>query len=505
MLTRLQITNFKNLRDVDVRFGPFTCIAGGNGVGKSNLFDAIEFLSNLAERTLVESAVSVRSADGRSTDIGSLFFRSGDTSEDEMRFVADLIVPKEGVDDLGQEARAAATYLRYTLAIRLRSTSNGLGYGDLEIIEESLLPLAMRSGPDAPAFPHTDSWLTSVRTGGRGREREAPFISTTHESPVPVIRQFQEGRQGRPLDRRADGLKRTVLSSVTAEYPTPYLARREILSWRLLQLEPSALRESDPFTAPTQLEANGAHLASSLYQLARGPSAGDPSNSDVGSTVYARITNRLAELIEGVTAVDVVRDDQRQSLTVQVRDQTGTYHPARSLSDGTLRFLALSVLDLEATGHGVICMEEPENGIHPVRIPAMLSLLQDIAVATDYPVDESNPLRQVLINTHSPAVVGQVLDDSLLLADTTVDRTGDTPGRGVRFRGLAQTWRARSDEDVIPRNQLLGYLNPIDPEPIDIGDESPASDDEARRPPARRVIDREDIRELGLPIIVAPK
>lgn len=38
MLTRLKVNGFKNLVDVDVRFGPFTCVAGANGVGKSNLF-----------------------------------------------------------------------------------------------------------------------------------------------------------------------------------------------------------------------------------------------------------------------------------------------------------------------------------------------------------------------------------------------------------------------------------------------------------------------------------
>jgi len=48
MLTRLKISNFKNLVDVDIHFGTFTCIAGANGVGKSNLFDAIKFLSLLA-------------------------------------------------------------------------------------------------------------------------------------------------------------------------------------------------------------------------------------------------------------------------------------------------------------------------------------------------------------------------------------------------------------------------------------------------------------------------
>ena len=50
MLKRLKVKNFKNLVDLDVRFGPFTCIAGENGSGKSNRFDAIKFLGALAEK-----------------------------------------------------------------------------------------------------------------------------------------------------------------------------------------------------------------------------------------------------------------------------------------------------------------------------------------------------------------------------------------------------------------------------------------------------------------------
>lgn len=49
MLTQLKVSGFKNLVDVDVHFGPFTCVAGANGVGKSNLFDAIKFLSAIAD------------------------------------------------------------------------------------------------------------------------------------------------------------------------------------------------------------------------------------------------------------------------------------------------------------------------------------------------------------------------------------------------------------------------------------------------------------------------
>jgi predicted ATPase len=53
MLTRLKVSGFKNLVDVDIRFGPFTCVAGTNGVGKSNLF-----VHRDAERELLEKRVA---------------------------------------------------------------------------------------------------------------------------------------------------------------------------------------------------------------------------------------------------------------------------------------------------------------------------------------------------------------------------------------------------------------------------------------------------------------
>ncbi|MDF5723520.1 MAG: hypothetical protein PUP91_24245, partial [Rhizonema sp. PD37] len=52
----VEISGFKNLVDVDVRFGPFTCVAGANGVGKSNLFDEIRFLSAIAGRAIAREA-----------------------------------------------------------------------------------------------------------------------------------------------------------------------------------------------------------------------------------------------------------------------------------------------------------------------------------------------------------------------------------------------------------------------------------------------------------------
>ena len=120
MLTRLRVDGFKNLMGVDVRFGPFTCIAGANGVGKSNLFDAIRFLSLTANCSLLEAALRVRDEAGHNTDVRGLFRRVGDEFADKISFEAEMIVPPEAVDDLGQTGKASITFLRYCLDIRLR-------------------------------------------------------------------------------------------------------------------------------------------------------------------------------------------------------------------------------------------------------------------------------------------------------------------------------------------------------------------------------------------------
>jgi predicted ATPase len=61
--------------------------------------------------------------------------------------------------------------------------------------------------------------------------------------------------------------------------------------------------------------------------------------------------------------LEVDRDDKRELLTLKVTNRDGATYPANSLSDGTLRFLALTVLEMDTRAHGVVCLEEPENGM----------------------------------------------------------------------------------------------------------------------------------------------
>jgi predicted ATPase len=493
MLTRLKVTGFKNLVDVDVRFGPFTCIAGANGVGKSNLFDAILFLSALTERTLAEAALAVRDESQRTGDVRNIFHRFGEHNDTTMSFEAEMILSKQGLDDLGQAVGASITFVRYGLQLGWRGhEAPNPDAGPLEVLEETLVPLRLRDATDHILFPASKEWRDSVLEG----RRTSKFISTDESEGQRVVRVHQDGRSGRLLKRVASALPRTMLSTVqTGEYPTALMVRREMQSWRLLQLESSALRRPDEFTAPARMGSDGAHMAATLQHLARRSTANGNGRPDEtkASAVYAQVANRLSELLEDVGEVIIDRDETRERFTLQVRTRDGTVHSARDLSDGTLRFLALVVMEFDRQSGGLLCLEEPENGIHPRRIPVMLQLLQDIATDTDAPCDEGNPLRQVIVNTHSPLVFQQVLDDSVLLAELVegVTPASDQGEHGLirfpklQFSCLEGTWRMEKIKShrVTGKGNLLAYLNP-------------SASLRENQPGRRRVMDREEVKQL---------
>ena len=399
-----------------------------------------------------------------------------------MTFEAEMIVPAKGRDDLGQEAKPSITFLRYKLILGLKAGTQGA----LELVREELDPIKLGDASKHLLFPHkAGDWRGKVVTG---RRSGGPFISTSGDNPRLINLHQDGGSRGKPLRRAARDLPRTVLSAANAaESPTALMARREMQSWRLLQLEPSALREPDSFTSPTTMGSDGAHLAATLHHLAHG--AVPQSDPDA---LYAQVANRLSELITDVRTISVDRDLNRELLTLNIQDQHGTTHAARALSDGTLRFLALAVVESDPSMNGVLCLEEPENGIHPARIPAMLSLLQSIATDPESPFEPEEPLRQVIVNTHSPAVVGQIPDDCLLVAESRESVGNGARSQCAMFSALEGTWRTLKGNNapVASIGRLLSYLNPV--ERSQHREEPQRTAAQPRR--RTRVVDRKDVQ-----------
>ncbi|MEG3928959.1 MULTISPECIES: AAA family ATPase [unclassified Microcoleus] len=80
--------------------------------------------------------------------------------------------------------------------------------------------------------------------------------------------------------------------------------------------------------------------------------------------------------------------------------------PATRLSDGTLRYLFLIALLLDPTPPPLICIEEPEIGLHPDILPAVAEMLIEASQRT-----------QLIVTTHSDALVSALSPESVLICD----------------------------------------------------------------------------------------
>lgn len=459
MLTRLEVRGFKNLLDVQVEFGPFTCIAGANGIGKSNVFDAIEFLSYLANETLVEASQRVRGATGiRGGDPRDLFWDGYREHQRTISLAAEMIVPAEVEDDLGAPARATTTFLRYELELGYALPEAEASVGRLTLLREELRHITRGDAAKHLRFPHSvKNFRNHVVSGQR---RGGAFLSTEAREGGTVINVHGDGGSfGKPQPRAAARAGRTVLSTVTTnDYPTILAARREMQSWRRLALEPSALRTPDGLADPRRLETNGRHLASTLYRIANeNTELVDAPNAEA---VYARVAGRLSDL-SGVAVknLTVELDQVREVFTLFLQEQGELRLPARALSEGTLRFLALCALLEDPTSTDLICMEEPENGIHPANLPAILELVRDLAVDPQESPDSVNPFRQVIVNTHAPGVVQLCNPQDLLLAEVRPFRTPEnTVTRALALLPFKDSWRTTIGGPSFSEADIVSYL-----------------------------------------------
>jgi predicted ATPase len=424
MITKIEIDGFKTFNDFKIELSPFVIIAGANGSGKSNLFDAILLLSRLAETDL-KSAFQKQRGEAR-----ELFTQYPDGNyANEMRFVVEVLVDREVKDSWGSEKKLKYTRLKYTLEISRNRDKRGLDRLYITKEELSLIKKADDKWCKHYVDAKRDDWIPKIKGG-----RSVAFINTESDpkSGIPTIYLRQDGtRGGKPS--RADEVEQTVLSGVAnTEFPHAFAMREEMRNWKLLQLNPVELRKPSPVLAKDFIGADGSNLPAALARM----KAED-------SYVIKDISREINNLLPGITAIDIEEDIRYDQYVLISISQDGRKFSSRVLSEGTLRILALLVFKLDIQHKGVLCFEEPENGIHPFRLENMSTLLRELA--TDFKNEEEFeneeeqdiPLRQILINTHSPVLVGNLFKnhelDCKILYATLFSKVDPHKKQALRF------------------------------------------------------------------------
>ena len=391
MITYIKIHGFKSFHNFEMVFTPLTVVAGVNASGKSNLFDALQLLARLAE-------VDLKTAFSEQRGHPSELFTQYDEDDyaTEMEFIVEMLVNRKVKDNWGGEVDLKYTRLRYQL--KIKRESNISGFENLYIVDERLENLKHNEDNWVKNYiPKTvlETWRPKVVTG----RRAIPYIKTEDKSGIATIVVHQDGQAGNKKVFPAKNASQTVLSSInTIDFQHILAAKQEMLSWKFMQLNPEDLREPtrQDMGIRDTITASGKNLAAALFRI----------KQDDEYTLTA-ISRDLNNLLPNLTEVNVYDDKANRQFIIKVKGDDNREFSSRVLSEGTLRLLTLCVLQYDRQHTGLLCFEEPENGIHPFRIEAMARLLKELTVDFE---DTEMPLRQVIVNTHSPVLVSQLIN-----------------------------------------------------------------------------------------------
>lgn len=381
MLTQISVSGYKSLQATTARFTPFTVIVGRNNVGKSNLFDALRLLSHLAQMPVASAFKPERH---RGDPIESFFSEQ----QPVIKIICDFDLRGEPHPFSGQSS-LPNPLLHYEVEITFRDQ------GILEISSERL------SGktPDGKKPKHFISMAPDENKKDSNEGMKA-WISLNRDTALSgKTRHF------------ASPSPRSVMTMIDdAElYPHVIALARALGSWRFFHFDPEALREPSPTMDILELESNGKGLSGFYDTLAN-------RYEERFKSAERALRRGIPEAV-GIKLLDT--GDRRRLLAVRREDER-TFG-ARILSDGTLRFLALLALAYAPEPPGLVCFEEPENGVHPGRLQFVVDILRGISERGL----EGGRHSQVIVNSHSPYLV-DLLDPTEMLLATLTDRKRTT-------------------------------------------------------------------------------
>ncbi|MBO9510233.1 AAA family ATPase [Erythrobacter sp. A6_0] len=438
MITRIEIDGFKSFDKFELNFRPFSAVVGPNASGKSNLFDALRFLSALAQDDIRSAMQALR---GEPLE---LFRITTNGSVDTMKLAIEVILPREGLDPFGTSFYISAQRIRYEVALGLKKDSHSRLSG-IRLLSEKCEQIHKKN-----------ETLDYVIEGSYNYSyRKNPFMNTISEGGMKVIEVRQDGvtetgtsRRGRPLKISAGESTRTALSAVSnAEFPHLFALKELLSSINFLEINPNSARKPSDIFEEKKLRPDASNLAAVLAYLK------DATSSDIQPDGCLNdISMDLSSLISSVSKVEIKDSRDVKEYDFSIRMSDGVEWSSRVISDGTLRLLALLAIVDDPFKFGVLCFEEPENGVHEGRVESLIDLLRDAT----YPEGQGHPPFQILINTHSPAVLRSLDDQEVIVSDTVrVVATDGASTHRTRMRsGVVDGTLELDPERILTRSEI---------------------------------------------------
>ena len=345
---RLEIADILSFGVVGIccELGPLNVLVGPNGSGKSNLIETVDLLKSLPK----DLAGMARQAGG----IQDLLHKGDPQAQPEIRALFHL-----GPD----------LPVRYKL--RLAAVQHRL-----EIIDERI-ESARESSP----------------------KHVKPYLFYGYENGRPML---NVGKKKRRLRREDVAPDQSILAQRKDRESYPELTNLgELLSqiriyrnWTFGRVAPARQPQQADLPSDVLME-DFSNLALVLNEFKLTPKLRD--------SLMSRVHSFSGQFLDFTTKIS------GNQVQLYLQDNEWSV-PAHRLSDGTIRYLCLLAILMNPHPPPLVCIEEPELGMHPNVLPDLARLLLEASEKT-----------QLIVTTHSDILVDALshTPECLLLAENT--------------------------------------------------------------------------------------
>jgi predicted ATPase len=352
MIHQIAVSGYRSLRDLNIALGGLTIITGPNGSGKSSFYRALRLMNDIAHGGIIRSLAAE----------GGLPSTLWAGPESFARSVKQGHHPVEGTRRKNPVAlKLGFAGDDYSYAMELGLPTSGFFALDPEIKMELLWigaqpgrhnVLAERHGPSVRIRDKVGTWA------------QAETSLATYDS---MMTHCADPREAQEL----------------------LIVRERMRAWRFYDhlrtdVEAPARRPQIGTRTPA-LAGDGSDLAAAIQTIRE---VGD------GDALDAAIEHAFpGHLIEVAVSGPYFEIEMRQP---------GLLRPLKSaeLSEGTLKFLLLAAALFSPRPPGLMVLNEPENSLHVDLIPALARAIGEAAARA-----------QIILVTHSEALIGNLLAD----------------------------------------------------------------------------------------------
>jgi predicted ATPase len=372
LLRSMFAQNYRSLRSIRMDLSETTLFLGENGVGKSNLYRALQ---------LVQAAVTGRLVRELAAE-GGMFsvLWSGTRKESDgparVRLEVELLNPERAIT------------FRYRVEVGLRPAKAAAGF---------------------PLEPQVKAEELSVEHGRR------PVTMMKRAGPAIQVRDAAGRMQDYP-DQALTSETAIALLGDAGHFPEIAAFRRVVANWRFFHGfrtdRASPLRQPCLAVTGPMLDEDGANLAAVFATL---------RHTRQDTVDLDRI---IADALGGARLV-VPEPEETATFGLSFPDFPKRVFQPRELSDGQIRFLGLAAALLSYRLPPLIALNEPEASLHP---DMLLPLAEMIA--------EASKASQIWIVTHSALLAEAVRERCGVRPRKVIRDNGATWIEGMRLTGV---------------------------------------------------------------------